>query len=125
MADGDKPGDVELGVLADLEALGDVPRGRAVLRAMALKLARTIDAHGDDEAASALAKAVDTLRAVMNQLMAREVSDPNALGALGQALGLPDSGSPSVSPPLRYPPESGQADRRTSNRPRRPRPRSQ
>lgn len=119
-----EPGDVERGVLADLAAMGTVPTGRAYLRASALKLARTIDARGDDEAASALAKAVDTLRQTMNQLMAKEVSAPDARGSLERLLSDPDAGSPSVSPALRYPPEPGKADRRTGNRPRRTRPRS-
>lgn len=120
-----EPGAVEQGVLADLEALGTLPPGRSGLRAMALKLARTIDARGDDEAASALAKAVDTLRQVLNQLMAREVSDPNALGELGNVLGTPDDGSPEMSPAFRYPPQPGSANGRTGNRKGRPRTRSQ
>jgi hypothetical protein len=116
---------VELGVVADLEALGTVPRGRAAMKAMALKLARTIDARGDDEAASALAKAVDTLRQVMGQLMAREVNDPNASGELERLLSDPDNGSPAVSPPLRYPKEPRPANGGTGNRKGRPRTRSQ
>jgi hypothetical protein len=119
------PGDVELGVLADLANIGEIPRGRVALKAMAIKLARTIDARGDDEAASALAKAVDTLRQVMNQLMAREVNDPNAFGTLSALLGAPDTGSPSVSPPLRYPPNPEPSDSRARNRPRRQSPGSQ
>lgn len=118
------PGEVEQGVVADLEAMGVIPKGRGTLRAMALKLARTIDARGDDEAASALAKAVDTLRQVMNQLMAVEGSDPDAYGKLGDILGTPDDGSPSVSPAFRYPAEPGTANRGTGNRKGRPRARS-
>ena len=119
-----EPGPVEQGVEADIAAMGRIPQGRITLAAMARKLARTIDARGDDEAASALAKAVDTLRQVMNQLMAREVSDPNAYNALEEALGRPDAGSSSVSPPLRYPPDAGPANRRTGNRAAGRRPRS-
>jgi len=114
-------GEVERSVEADLKALGTLPPGRTTLAAMARKLARTIDARGDDEAASALAKAVDTLRQVMNQLMAREVTDPNALGQLGAILGTPDDGSPAMSPALRYPEEPLPAHRRTGNRANRPR----
>ncbi len=121
MGDDHEPGEVEKGVLDDLQSMGRIASGRGTLKAMALKLARTIDARGDDEAASALAKAVDTLRQVMNQLMAREVTDPNELGSLGDILGTPDDGSPSVSPPLRYPKESRPANNRTGNRQGRPR----
>jgi hypothetical protein len=107
---------VEQAVEADIASMGAIPRGRSYLAQSARKLARTIDYRGDDEPASALAKAVDTLRQVMNQLTAKEASNPDDLGALGTVLGTPDSGSPAVSPALRYPPESGQANARTGHR---------
>lgn len=96
-------GPVETAVEADLGDLGMLRTGQAYLAASARKLARVIDARGDDEAASTLAKAVDTLRAVMNQLMARESSDPNELRDLGVILSTPSGGGSSMSPPLRYP----------------------
>jgi hypothetical protein len=99
-------GPVEAAVEADLEALGRLRTGQAYLAASARKLARVIDSRGDDEAASTLAKAVDTLRAVMNQLMAKESSDPNDLRDIRTSLSTPSAGGSSVSPPLRYPKES-------------------
>lgn len=105
-----EPGAVEAAVEADLKDLGRLRAGQAYLAASARKLARVIDARGDDEAASTLAKAVDTLRAVMNQLMAKESSDPNDLRNLRDFLSTPTDGGSSVSPPLRYPKVPGPAD---------------
>jgi hypothetical protein len=111
-----KVGPVEAAVEEDLAGL-NLRSGQATLAAMARKLARTIDARGDDEAASALAKAVDTLRQVLNQLMAKEVNSPDDARRLEQLLGAVDFGSSALSPPLRYPPDTGKANRRTGNRP--------
>jgi hypothetical protein len=111
-----QPGPVELAVEADLKALGRVGVGRIFLAESARKVARAIDARGDDEAPSALAKAVDTLFKVMNALMAKDEGGTDDRGRLEQALGVSDSGSAAVSPPLRYPPESGPANGRPRNR---------
>lgn len=99
--------------------------GKVFLAASARKLARAIDARGDDEAPSALAKAVDSLYKVMMALTAKEGDSPDDRRQLEQAIGTPDAGSPAVSPALRYPPETGKAHRRARNRPDRTGPRSE
>lgn len=113
------PGEVEQAVEADLKGLGQLRTGQAFLASSARKLARAIDARGDDEAPSALAKAVDSLFKVMNALLTKESNDGEDLRQLGQLFGTPDLGSSAVPPPLRYPPKPGPANRRAGNRPRR------
>jgi hypothetical protein len=108
-----------MAVETDIASLGPVGVGKVFLAESARKIARAIDARGDDEAPSALAKAVDTLFKVMTAL--RTVDDDGGAddrNRLAELLGTPDAGSPSVSPPLRYPPEPRPANRRTGNRPR-------
>jgi hypothetical protein len=99
------PGPVEQAVTADLRTI-QVGSGKAFLVQAAYKLARAIDARGADEAPSALAKAVDSLFKVMNALRAKDDGGTDDRRELEQALGVSDVGSPAVSPPLRYPPES-------------------
>lgn len=115
-----EPGEVERAVETDLAALARIGVGKVFLAASARKLARAIDARGDDEAPSALAKAVDSLFKVMNALMAKDEGGRDDRSRLEEALGVSDSGSSAVSPPLRYPPEPRQANRRTRNRKGRP-----
>jgi hypothetical protein len=105
-----EPGPVERAVEADIEAIGRIGLGRVFMAESARKLARAIDARGDDEAPSALAKAVDSLFKVMNALAAKDDGGTDDRGRLEEALGVSDAGSPSLSPPLRYPKESGPAD---------------
>jgi hypothetical protein len=108
-------GPVEQAIETDLAGL-KLGTGKVFLAASARKLARAIDARGDDEAPSSLAKAVDSLFKVMAALMAKESSDPDDLRQLAAIFGSPDAGSPAVSPALRYPASPGQADRRPRNR---------
>lgn len=116
-ADGDRQqGEVEKAIEADLASLGQLRTGQVFLAASARKLARAIDARGDDESPSSLAKAIDSLFKVMAALLAKESSDPNDLRRLEQIFGTPDAGSPAMSPALRYPPQPRQADRRPRNR---------
>lgn len=111
-----EPGAVEQAVEADIKTVGTLRSGQWYLAASARKLARGIDARGDDESPSSLAKAVDTLRAVMNQLMAKETSDPSDIENLGALLSTPSAGGSSVPPALRYPPQPGTTNARTSRR---------
>jgi hypothetical protein len=111
-----EPGPVEKAVEADIAAIGRIGLGRVFMAESARKLARAIDARGDDEAPSALAKAVDSLFKVMNALAAKDDGGTDDRGRLEAALGVSDAGSPAVSPPLRYPKEPRPANRRTRNR---------
>ncbi len=116
-----EPGAVEKAVETDLKTIGNVGLGKVFMAESARKLARAIDARGDDEAPSALAKAVDSLFKVMNALRAKDEGGADDRSELEQALGVSDSGAPAVSPPLRYPKEPRPANRRTGNRKGRPR----
>jgi hypothetical protein len=118
-----EPGPVEKAVETDIEHIGRIGLGRVFLAESARKLARAIDARGDDEAPSALAKAVDSLFKVMGALAAKDDGGTDDRRQLEQALGVSDSGTPAVSPPFRYPPEPGQANGRTRNRKGRANPR--
>jgi hypothetical protein len=111
-----EPGAVEKAVETDIASIGRIGLGRVFLAESARKLARAIDARGDDEAPSALAKAVDSLFKVMGALAAKDDGGTDDRRTLEQALGVSDSGTPAVSPPLRYPPEPRQANGRTRNR---------
>jgi hypothetical protein len=114
-----KPGPVEAAVESDIAAIGRIGLGRVFMAESARKLARAIDARGDDEAPSALAKAVDSLFKVMNALAAKDDGGMDDRSELERALGVSDDGSPAVSAPLRYPPETRPANGRAGNRPRR------
>lgn len=116
-----EPGPVEKAVEADIASIGRIGLGRVFMAESARKLARAIDARGDDEAPSALAKAVDSLFKVMNALAAKDDGGSDDRGRLEEALGVSDAGSVAMSPPLRYPKEPRPADGRTGNRTRRPR----
>jgi hypothetical protein len=111
-----EPGEVEKAVETDLAGIDRLGTGKVFLAASARKLARAIDARGDDEAPSALAKAVDSLFKVMAALMAKDGTGHDDLKQLQGLFGSPDAGSSSVSPALRYPPEPGPANGRTRNR---------
>lgn len=118
-----EPGPVETAVETDIQAIGRIGLGKVFMAESARKLARAIDARGDDEAPSALAKAVDSLFKVMNALAAKDDGGANDRSQLEQALSVSDDGSAAVSPPLRYPEEPRPANRRTGNRKGRPDPR--
>jgi hypothetical protein len=107
-----QPGPVERAVEVDLKSIGAIGTGKVFMAESARKVARAIDARGDMEAPSSLAKAVDTLFRVMKDLMAKDDGGTSDRSKLEQALGVSDSGAPAVSPPLRYPPEPGSAHRR-------------
>lgn len=119
-----QPGPVEMAVETDLKNLGQVGVGRVFMVESARKVARAIDARGDTEAPSSLAKAVDTLFKVMQALKAKDEGGQGDLGDLLGILGSVDAGSPAMSPPVRYPKEPRPADGRSGNRKggKRPRP---
>lgn len=98
-------GPIETSVTADVESLGVVATqaGRRTLAAMALKLARSLDVRGDEESPSQTAKAVDTLRITMSQLMRGDDHDPDLQRRLADILGMPTAGGSAVSAEVRYP----------------------
>lgn len=110
------PGPVETAVETDLKSIGQIGVGKVFLAESARKVARAIDARGDDEAPSALAKAVDTLYKVMNALAAKDEGGADGRRELEEALGVSDAGSAAVSPPFRYPPEPRPSNRRARDR---------
>jgi hypothetical protein len=99
-------GPIEKALEDDLTRADLTAAGKGTLAAMARKLARVIDARGEDEPASQTAKAIETLRITLDKIMAKETDDPDTKRRLEEILQSPDSGGSSVSPPLRYPPES-------------------
>ena len=105
MTDEDERGPVELGVEADLEGV-ELGRGKYALAAAVRKLARVIDARGEDEPASQTAKAIETLRITMNQIHSKDSHDPQLVQQLLAGLQTPNSGGSPVPPALRYPPQS-------------------
>jgi hypothetical protein len=99
-----EPGPVELAVEADLVGAADkVKPGRLALAQLARKLSRVIDRRGDEESASQTAKAVDTLRILMNQIMSGEDANPDEQIQLAHILGSPSAGGFAVSAEVRYP----------------------
>jgi hypothetical protein len=105
------PGDIEKAVEADLADLGSVTGpGKRTLMAMARKLARVIDARGEDEPASQTAKAIETLRITMAQIVVKENNDPALIRDLLAGLQQPGTGGSKVPPAIRYPPKPGPAD---------------
>jgi hypothetical protein len=97
-------GPIELAVESDLAGMADkVKPGRYALAALARKLARVIDARGDEEPASQTARAVDTLRITMNQITAGEEVDADVKQQLERLLGTPSAGGSTVSAEVRYP----------------------
>lgn len=104
-------GPVETAVEQDLAGMTDrLKPGRYALAALARKLARVIDARGDEEPASQTAKAVDTLRITMNQIAAGEEVDANVQDQLSEWLSRPSAGGSAVSAEVRYPKVTGPAD---------------
>jgi hypothetical protein len=100
------PGPIEESVNADLAGADDrIQAGKRALAALARKLARVIDKRGDDEPASQTAKAVDTLRILMNQIMSGEDANPDEQEQLSRLLGSPSAGGSSMSAEIRYPKE--------------------
>jgi hypothetical protein len=113
----DEPGAIEKAVLSDLQKIGELTKaGQATNAALAIKLARVLDARGDDEPASQTAKAVDTLRITMSKLTEAEYGDPDEKKRLGALLSSPNYGGSEVSATVRYPPQSGTADPRRRRR---------
>jgi hypothetical protein len=101
-----KVGPIEQAVEDDLASMAaKVKLGRRALAESARKLARVLDARGDEEPASQTAKAVDTLRITMNQIAAGEEADANVQDQLQQLLGTPSAGGSAVSAEVRYPKE--------------------
>lgn len=100
-----EPGPIEKSVAADVASLGEAVNraGKRSLAAMAIKLARVLDTRGDEEPASQTAKAVDTLRILLGQLMQGDTHDPDAQRSVAEILGTPTAGGSSVSAPVRYP----------------------
>lgn len=99
-----EPGPIEQAVEADLAGAADKIRsGRQALAALARKLSRVLDKRGDDEPASQTAKAVDTLRILMNQIMSGEDANPDEQNQLAAILGSPSAGGSAVSAEVRYP----------------------
>lgn len=97
-------GPVEKAVEDDLAALAERIRpGKFALAALARKLARVIDARGDEEPASQTAKAVDTLRITLNQIMTGEDANSHDRELLAELLSTPSSGGAPVSAEVRYP----------------------
>jgi hypothetical protein len=104
-------GPIERAIEQDLAGMGDRVRpGRLALAEAARKLARVLDARGDEEPASQTAKAVDTLRITMNQIASGEGVDANVQDELAAWLSSPESGRPPVSAEIRYPKEPRAAD---------------
>ncbi len=101
-----EPGPIETALETDLAGADMGVRGRATLAAMARKLARVIDARGEDEPASQTAKAIETLRITMDKILAKETNDPDVKRRLEEILSTPGDGGSAVPPALRYPPES-------------------
>lgn len=101
-----KPGPIELAFERDLNGMASrVKAGKYALVEAARKLARVLDARGDEEPASQTAKAVDTLRITMNQIATGETEDANVQAQLAIALGTPGAGGSAVSAEVRYPKE--------------------
>jgi hypothetical protein len=101
-----EPGPVELAVESDLSGAADrVKTGKLALAQLARKLARVIDRRGDEESASQTAKAVDTLRILINQIMSGEDANPDEQEQLSHLLGTPSAGGSAVSAEVRYPKE--------------------
>ena len=104
---GRTPGQIEQAIEADLLALADnVKAGKLGLAALARKLARVIDARGDDEPPSQLAKAADTLRITMNQIASGEEANTDVRQQLEYLLSRPSAGGSAMSAEVRYPKES-------------------
>jgi hypothetical protein len=113
----DEPGPVELAVESDLAGSADkVKPGKLALAQLARKLARVIDRRGDEESASQTAKAVDTLRILMNQIMSGEDANPDEQSQLARILGSPSAGGAAVSAEIRYPKEPRADDAGTGGR---------
>lgn len=105
------PGPIEESVNADLAGADEkIKAGKRALAALARKLARVIDKRGDDEPASQTAKAVDTLRILMNQIMSGEDANPDEQNQLAHILGSPSAGGSAVSAEIRYPKVTGSDD---------------
>jgi hypothetical protein len=101
-----KLGPIEKSVEEDLAAVADKVRpGKLALAALARKLARVIDKRGDEESASQTAKAVDTLRILINQIMSGEDANQDEQARLETILGTPSAGGSAVSAEVRYPKE--------------------
>jgi len=98
-------GPIETAVRAEIDRLAERASrpGKLVLAAMAVKLSRVLDVRGDDEPASQTAKAVDTLRITMGQLLQGDRHDPDEQRKLEHILGSPSSGGSPVSAEVRYP----------------------
>ncbi len=101
-----EPGPIETALEDDLSAADLSGAGRKTMAAMARKLARVIDARGEDEPASQTAKAIETLRITMDKILAKETNDPDVKRRLEEILSTPGDGGSAVPPALRYPPES-------------------
>lgn len=101
-----EPGPIATALEVDLSGADLSVRGRGTLAAMARKLARVIDARGEDEPASQTAKAIETLRITMDKILTRETDDPDTKRRLEELLSTPGDGGSSVPPALRYPPKS-------------------
>jgi hypothetical protein len=99
------PGPIELALEDDLGRADLDGAGRKTLAAMARKLARVIDARGEDEPASQTAKAIETLRITLDKILSRETDDPDVKRRLEALLQTPSDGGSSVPPALRYPPK--------------------
>lgn len=105
-------GPIEEAIRQDIGSLGDTASraGRRTLAAMALKLARALDVRGDDEAPSQTAKAVDTLRITLRQMMQGDDHDPDLARQIAELLGTPSAGGAPVSAEVRYPKKPRAAD---------------
>ena len=111
-------GPIEQAVEGDLALMGQLTRpGQATLAAMARKLARALDARGDEESPSQTAKAIETLRTTMAQITTREAHNPDDADSLGKILGTPDVGGLAGAAPVRNTTQPGEANPRRRGRP--------